>query len=268
MNGLIVYLYGMLLFLLPGTLLGLASFQEPWGFLFCGDYKTYQTDHFWNKHGKKMPAHNDFKKKTIEAYSELGLTCRDTLFAKAKYDTIEESLNGNTRGFEDFILGWRNLIQLKGCTLYGFESKLILPAGGTKHSLRYGRWGGQCSFIAANYFTIYERNVIIDFLAGYRCYYGFPSGQIRSHLTLAYDPSPRTQVLATAHLEYGVFNGKTHADHNMICFNPNYRLLKIELQAVFCLSAFSYASVGYYWHAWGVNVGTGGGFFATAAVQF
>lgn len=248
---------------------GCSLVQEQGGFYCSTHYSTYNTSHFWNKNGKKLPSYNDFHKKTYHAYSEYGLTSLDTLGIWGSYSRIEESVNGRTIGFADFEINWRHLwCQYNG---HNFATQVIaiVPAESTyKPGLRYGRYGGEISLLYLREFDFYHRGAWCETRLGYRTYDGFPSDQIRADLMVGYQLFSRLEIMAEAFLDFGLFNGDFYVNQNVILYNPNYRLLKLQVEGYLTLTDFAYINVGYFQHVWGENIGTGGGLFAGACLIF
>lgn len=224
-------------------------------------YSRYTTNHFWNKHGKLLPTHNEFKRQSILLYSEYALNAQNSLSINGGYSLVEESLDGNSRGVEDIELGWKYLL-LDGCTS-ALTSQIIaiIPCGEKKTSIRYGKAGIQASLLYSDLFELWDRCGWYDLDLGYRFYSGFPADQIRSSAAVGYNIASCVTLIGTMELEYGVGNGKSEGNRNNIVFHPNYRLLKAKIECVINLFPHVAVTVGGFGHLWGQNVGEGGGFF-------
>lgn len=241
---------------------------------YCGDtllsfqYRTYQTDHFWNKNGKKLSAYNNFKEKSIGVFLEFSITNRDALCFEGWYDRIDESVNGRTFGFEDSELSWRHLLWCDQSRLFTCQLLAIIPSGPRKTNLRYGRLGGEINFLYSNQFTAGRYYGYYDIQLGYRVYQGFPSDQIRNIVNIGFCPANWLLLNAESKLEYGLFNGKKDRYRNTILFNSNYRLLNAKLEAIIFIHRYVSLTLSYYRHIWGENVGLGGGFLAGTIINF
>jgi hypothetical protein len=231
-------------------------------------YSTYSTDTFWNKFGKKLPTFNRFNKKSYLLYSEYATNCRNSVTFNGGYSTIEESLNGNSRGFEDIEIGWKHLILDKKRTAYTVQIIGIIPVGDKKSSLRYGKFGAQVSLLYSNIFNLFHQEAWVDLEVGYRYYRGFPSDQFLTNLALGWIFNSYVQIIAASQLFYGLFNGKSKFNLNNVAFHPNYRLLDAQLECVIHIFSHTSLSLGMYRHVWGQNVGIGGGYFCGLWVDF
>ncbi len=268
------YLILLFAFAMPGDLLSILSLpgqpiQNKGDLFISGGGYAYNTSHFWNKHGKRLPAFNDFHKRTYSVLAEYGLTAKDTIGLQDAYGHIKESLNSNTMGFADAELSWKHLFHQCGPDQFIAKIAAIIPVAHIyKPGLRYGRFGVEIDCIYLHRFAYRERCGWCQAQLGYRYYQGFPSDQIVVDCSAGYHLFPCFQLVVDGCLEYGTFNGKFHVSKNMILFDPNFRLFKLEIQGILRVYRALHASIGYYRHMWGNNVGTGGGAFATAYVLF
>lgn len=232
------------------------------------EYLRYETDHYWNKHGDKHASHNNFQQNEGSLKIEFGLTEYDTLIALSGYASNDETLNGKTQGLEDFELGWRRLLIENGSYTLCAQLTAIIPGGEEKATLRYGRFGCEPQLLFSRIFDFLGYCTWIDTGVGYRLYAGFPSDQARSHFTLGCCLFPGLLVLARTDLIYGVFNGRKEPSQAFILLNPNFRLLREQLYAVLRIYKGACLTAGCFWHAWGENIGTGGGFNAGVSLDF
>jgi hypothetical protein len=232
-------------------------------------YQNYHTSHFWNKSGKKRKAYNRFHENQYSFYAQYGLTPLDTIGLTGSFDRIQESMNGRLLGWTDFELDWKHLFQCVPHGQFFMQVIAILPSKTVfQPAVRYGRFGGEFALHYRKVLCIQEQRCWFELKGGYRTYQGFPSDQLRAYLRVAYNPYKPVDLIASSYLEYGVFNGNRKINQSLVAFSANYRLLRIQLEAVaYFLDRFSVAG-GYFWHVWGENVGTGGGAFANASVRF
>lgn len=231
-------------------------------------YSDYSTDHFWNKHGKKLPTFNHFFRKDCHLYAECALNFCNSLFIHGGYAVIDESLNGHCRGVEDIEMGWKWLIHSGQTSALTSQLMAIIPAGRKKSSIRYGEGGAEFSLLYSDQFFLCQRSGWYDLALGYRHYTGFPSDQIRSNVALGYNVIPRLHLIVTSDLIYGLWNGNSHCNFNNVTLNPNFRLLKGHIECVVNLCSHISISFGAYRHLWGRNVGTGGGWFGGLWIDF
>lgn len=231
-------------------------------------YQDYSTHNFWNKKGEKRPSHNDFHQRQINLYSELYFGENDIVSIWGAYDHITEELNGNTRGFEDVETAYTHRLgEIYGGNFYA-QALAIIPAGKEKSSLRYGRLGFEISALWCRDFCLCSRQLECAMQLGYRVYSGFPSDQMRADALGSLQVTERLWLQGCFNLEYGIFNGKRKQHHNIILWNPNYRLLKGQIRLLALLKDWLFLDAGYSRHLWGENVGTGGGFFAGLTLEF
>lgn len=227
-------------------------------------YSHYDTDHFWNKHGKKLPTHNHFRRQAYTLYAEYALRCEDSFTFDGGYDVIRESLNGPTLGLEDFELGWKHMVYSTDTAALTTQITALIPGGVKRSSLRYGQWGIQAELLYSDQYG----DGWYDLGLGYRYYQGFPSDQIVADAAVGYDFSRCLQFIAALQLEYGLFNGQARKNFNNIVFNPNYRLLNGQIECDYRLMRHVTLVAGGFTHLWGNNVGSGGGFFGGAWIDF
>lgn len=231
-------------------------------------YSYYSTNHFWNKHGTKLPTFNRFKRHSALLYAEYALNNSNSLTFNGGYCRILESLNGNSQGFEDSEIGWKHLFYEDDCAAFSVECLSIIPSGNKKSSFRYGVFGVEADLLYSRYFSLFERYGWIDMRLGYRLYQGFPGDQIRMGVAVGYFFTAKIQAIASLKLDAGLFNGEAKKNRNNVAFNANYRLLKAQLEATMRLLPWLSASGGVFWHLWGQSVGSGGGAFGAAWIDF
>jgi hypothetical protein len=259
----------LILIYFPYILLGCSLVENKNQLFISGAYSTYHTNHFWNKNGHKLSTYNNYHEESVHAYIEYGITDLDTVGIKSIYSRIEESVNGRTFGFGDFEANWRHLLYESEQDSFAFQAHLIIPSETTYvPNLRYGEWGGQFSLLYLRNFLVCDRAGWIESRVGYRVYHGFPSDQARADINLGYQLFSKFEVIASACLDYGVFNGKHHQNQSIILYNPNYRLLKAEIQGLYTINNHVSLSFGYFEHFWGNNVGAGGGLIGRANLIF
>lgn len=231
-------------------------------------YYRYDTSHFWNRSGKKMPTHNRFKQDLFQVFSCYRASSYDCLSVQGSYSKIDERLNGKTYGFGDVELGWqRYLGEIKTHQIFG-QVIGIIPAGATQSCLRYGRFGTEANLLCTKDFCLWNRFGFYDVQIGYRAYSGFPSDQLRAHLLVGYQIFPKILLEAWTRVEYGLFNGRKGPFHNLVLFNPNYRLVRVYLMGYYEFYRDCYFTLGVFKHIWGRNVGTGGGLMAGTWLEF
>lgn len=173
----------------------------------------------------------------------------------------EEKLNGHSRGFEDPELSWQVLLFKNSSSAFSAKLTGIIPIGPTKSCIRYGKMGGELKFLYSKIFQSLKKPCWIDLGLGYRLYNGFPSDQMNANVSLGYTLVPHVWILSSTQLYYGLFNGKTKFNQNNICFNPNFRLLTTQIQAIAQIYTHLSLNLGGFIHLWGENVGCGGGVY-------
>lgn len=224
-------------------------------------YSNYSTRHFWDRSGKKHPTHNKFEKHSCQCFGEYALNGLNSMFFNARYSRVEESLNGNSQGFEDAEVGWKRLIWGNKRSAFTGQIVGIIPPQCRKASVRYGIFGGEADLIFSQIFKILNRCGWYDLIAGYRAYSGYPSDQIRLGGSVGYYILRNWRVIATCRLNYGVYNGKAGHRLNNVVLNPNYRLLTSQIECDFKLFSHFSLALGVFKHMWGRGIGTGGGCF-------
>jgi hypothetical protein len=143
----------------------------------------------------------------------------------------------------------------------------IVPASDKKSSIRYGQPGAQISLLYSDIFCL-KKWGWYDLDIGYRHYQGFPSSQFLASAAIGYWIFSRFYLLASAQLDYGVWNGKANYNVNNVVFHPNYRLFKGQIEGVAEINAYASLVLGAFRHLWGMNTGTGGGYFGGAWFNF
>ncbi len=229
---------------------------------------TYDTHHFWNKHGDKKYSFNHFRKLEIDLYLELSTSTCGIFSAEGSFSSIYDRLDGNTHGFGDVQANWTFKPFAHHFENLWLNFTTLIPSGNEKDSLRYGRWAFECDLHYSNVKCIRNIPLWFDIGLGYRGYKGFPSDQIRAIINTAIALSSRVYLFCVGNIEWGVFNGKRKEHFNQILYNPNYRLIKIEAGLVGYIKDWISINVAYYHPIWGANIGTGGGFIGDIIFYF
>lgn len=232
-------------------------------------FSHYSTDHFWNKHGKKLPTYNHFKKTSIHAFLEYDHSPIDSFGLYIAFSHIKESINSHTHDFNDIEFSWMHQLYQTETSCYAIQVTGVIPAEHEfQPELSYGNFGVELSGFYANHFTFKNNPGCLELALRYRTYQGFPSDLIRADIVVSYDLSRRLYINAGAYLDYGLFNGKHRDNTNIVLLNPNYRLLSTQVQAVFRFFDQLTVGLGYFHHIWGNNVGTGNGLLAGSSLTF
>lgn len=231
-------------------------------------FSYYRTDHFWNKHGKKLSTFNKFNRKSYRLDMEYDINCRNAVFLKGGYTMVGEQLNGNSRGIEDPEASWQHLFFRDECSAFSGKATAIFPIGPHKSCVRYGKFGGELKLLYSRMFKLLQRCWWYDLALGYRMYSGFPSDQIRSNFSVGCTITPSIWLISTTELYYGLFNGDTKANPNNICFNPNFRLLTTQIEGILQVYKYVLITAGGFFHLWGENIGAGGGFYSGLWITF
>jgi len=260
-----IYFILYILLILPSAL---PAFFEGCDLDIYTAYKQYKTDHIWNRQGKKINIHNDFRQREYQLFADYYFTRNDCLSLHSSFVEIEEILNRNTRGFTDPELIWTHCFYSNGTESLCTELTAIIPVAGQKHELRYGRFGGELGLYYSTCVDLSSHPVYFDATLGYRAYSGYPSDQIRNTFIVGSYLLPGFYLEGRTDLHFGVFNGKSHMHHPLVFFNANYRLLKAQIRGVLNIYSGFYVSLGCFGHVWGQNVGTGGGFLTEAWFVF
>lgn len=257
----------LLLLLLPTPLVGSDYFTAfPEGACegtMIGEYTIYNTAHFWDDKGKRRSNSNDFERQQLTFYGEYGLSWCGTLTAEANYGLLDESMNGTASGFVDFRIGFKHLIWEAECQAISLEGIAIIPASEYRPALRYGRGGGELNLLYSRLFD----QAWCDVRLGYRAYSTFPSDQLRADAKVGYTFNEYFQLTTGAYLDYGLFNGRNQISQSNFYLNPNYRLLRAKVQGIINVCNIP-VMLDYFWHVWGRNVGTGGGFTGSIQLDF
>jgi hypothetical protein len=222
----------------------------------------YTTNHFWNKSGKLLPTYNQFKSNSTLLYAEYAINSRNSLTLNGGYSMVQESLNGNSCGWEDVELGWKSMLYHDRGQVFTAQVIAIIPAGKKKSSIRYGQGGVQGSLLYSDLFLLFEREGWVDLNVGYRIYDGYPSDQFILNLAAGYQLFKWVTVIATGELLYGVNNGRSEDNFNNVIYNPNPRLLNGKIECLASITQHLYLTIGLNKHIWGQNVGAGGGCYA------
>lgn len=231
-------------------------------------YAFYQTKHFWNREGKRLPTYNRFIQQSYEIYFDYDLTTQDTIFLEGAYDHIQEEVNGRTWGFEDWQVGWSHTLYRFNCQAIALQIVGIIPSGPHKSSLRYGVYGTEINLLYSRLFHLGPRIGFFDAGGGYRAYHGFPSDQLWIHTDVGCFIYPYFYLMTDLWLDYGLGNGKKHINDNFIVLHSNYQLLKGMIQGTFYFHSNASFSIGYEQHIWGRNTGTGETIFSELALYF
>jgi hypothetical protein len=229
---------------------------------------TYDTHHFWNKHGDKKNSYNHFRKTEYDIYLELNADVCGIFSIEDSFSSIHDRLDGNTNGFGDIQAHWTFQPFPRNLTHLWLNLTTVIPAGKEKDSLRYGRWAFEGDLHYSNAKKIGHIPFWYDFGLGYRLYSGFPSDQIRAIINTAAALSSNFYLYGIGNAEWGLFNGRRQEHYNQILFNPNYRLIKVQIGLVGYITDWMYLDAGYYQFIWGENIGMGGGFIGSFGLSY
>jgi hypothetical protein len=259
----------LLLYFIPFGLNGSsACVQEKYHFFVSAEYSYYSSDDIWNTHGEIKPAHDDFTKHMGEGYIEFGVTENDTASLRLGCAKIHETLNGETKGVTDMVLGWKRHLGEWNSNILAFELNGIIPIDSFyAPGLRYGEYGAALSLLASKGFYLCNKFAWYDLRLGYLWYSGFPSDQILANAAINYNPLPKLFFQLEAYVEYGLLNGESRNDRSLFMYNPNYRLLIGKFEVTYCLFNGVSAVGGYDRFLWGRNVGYGGRFYCGLQFQ-
>lgn len=235
---------------------------------FCLRYNSYKTSHIWNKQSKKIKTWNNFKLLEFQLFGNVYFSKDDCLSLNASYMQIEETLNGNTRGFTDPEATWTHCVYKTKTEMLSTQATAIIPSGEQKYELRYGRFGGEFGLLFSKILHFINRDFFLDLSTGYRIYTGFPSDQLRGSFIFGSYATHWLYLELRQDVNYGVYNGKSELKCPLVRLNANYRVYRVQLRGVVNLYKNFYLGGGYLRNIWGQNVGTGGGFFAEAWAIF
>lgn len=219
----------------------------------------FDTEHFFNKNGKKLYSYNDFQRTRLDILVEAGITDTDALSYWTSYDQVHDHLNGDEYEFPDAELGWKRLLAEWDDAVFSAELLAIIPYE-KKYipDIRYGKWGGEFALLYAQTYNVCDYKITLDGRLGYRWYSGFPSDQIRSDLSAWIDVSCHWQFLAQSSVEYGLFNGDEPPNYSFFFYNANYRVWKGRVEAIYYVNERFAITAGYMRHFMGENIATGG----------
>lgn len=223
-------------------------------------YLYYATNNLWTNHGSNIPAHNEFMRHDTKAYGGFDMNTRSCIWAQGGFDSVNQQINPNRTGFEDFNLGVYRAFFDDQISSYGCGLQMDIPGGEPRAALRYGAWAGE-------FYVNYQNHINCahySFDLGYRVYTKHVSDAIRAAFRVDWPFSRRLQLTAQGDLDFALFNGKRNFYDNRMAFNPNTRLFKAKVIGVYQITKMFYLNAGYFKHIWGQNVGTGGGVFGGA----
>ncbi len=264
----------IIMLICSGKLMAGAWVQPPGKCFVSLQSYYYETNEYFDSGGSRKSRGGTFEKFEFNPYVECGLTTKDTLVLNIFYDWLRDNVSGTTKktnGFADIEAGWRRLLLKRDPHVFSAQLLGIFPADYDIEDdprLGYGRYGMEASVLYGRYFKLSGRYGFFDSQLGFRSYFGYPSEQIRTNLTLGYDLFKRIQVLCSSELHYGLDNGAEKTVGRNITVEPQYRLLKITGALRFRITA-DYSVVGAaYCHAWGENTGADGGFYGSLWLRF
>lgn len=232
-------------------------------------YLSYNTGRFRDRCGKCQKNFNHCSLKEVKLELDYGATACDTVELKERYGFIDEELDGKTYAFDDMEVYWNHLFTAQYSTCWGTRLIGIIPLKKTyAPGFRYGRYGIEGGVFCVHHASIGNARAHLYGDAGYRWYQGFPSDQLRSKVGITLCLPSGFSLDINSQVEFGLFNGKERLDQSLVLMNPNYRLWKGEIEAIFCLCKGIDVSVGGFINLLGQNSGSGGGFFSRASLCF
>ena len=241
--------------------------QEQGKGLLVNNFTYYQAETFWDKSGKLRDSGGQFVKREINPYFEYGVYKGWTVSFNGYYHFLTQTARNSGRqwdanGVQDLEFGVQRQIYNEGGFASAVKGTLIVPTGyglGTIPPLGYDRLGAQGDLLLGyGWQALNGRNFFVDLQAGYRAYQDYPSPQVRSLLTFGADLNKIFQLLVQGEIQYGLDN-QARKQADTIALSAYYRLLKQTTQIRVRLDDKHSFAVGYAWHVWGENTGTGGG---------
>ena len=224
-------------------------------------YTNYSTNRFWNEKGKKLAAHNRFRKDSYLLFTEYALGYSNSVTLNGGYARVKESLNGNSNAFEDLEIAWKHPWLQDSSSALTSQVLMVVPVGEKKRSIRYGKYGLEADLLYSKIFCWKRWAGWTDLSFGYRYYQGFPSDQLRTMIAGGVILNKYCCLIASSHLDYSLRNGKARCNLNNIAFHPHYRLLDLQVELVIKAFSCGSISIGAYRHIWGQCIGIGGGYF-------
>lgn len=245
-----------------------AFIRSPGTFSTLWSGSCYSTDSFWNSNGTKLPTYNRFREQDYMVYAEYSITRRNSVFLNGGFTNVQESLNGDSQGGQEILLGWKHMVRRTSDSALTTQLIALIPPGNRNSSVRYGRPGAELSILYSKAFLIKGHRAWWDLDLGYRWYQGYPSDRVNGMAALGFVINPHNWIIATGQLDYGLNNGDKWGNSNNVTLNPDYRLLLAKCEWVYRPFSHVALTVGGFMHVWGRNVGTGGGYYCGAWVVF
>lgn len=242
------------------SVISLPLLSLPTDMYIGGQYAYYSTNNLWNNHGTLLPAHNEFMRHDAKVYGGLDFSLTSCGWVQGGFDSVRQEVNPDRHGFEDSNIGFYKVLKQACQHSYGWGLQVNVPGGDPRPALRYGAWMGELYLS----FEKQLKNLHYTFDLGYQVYTRGVSDSIRGAFRIDWPFTRRIQLTAQGDLYYSLFNGKRHFHDNRIAYNPNTRLLKGKILAVYRVTNTIYLNAGYFKHVWGQNVGSGAGVFGGA----
>lgn len=251
------------------------AFIAPEGSIDCLlSYSTYSADHFQNKKGKRLPTYNELHAENYNLYAEYAFNDQNSFTFNGSYFFGKTEMDGNKCGFKDFEIGWKHFITGEDISSLTFQWIAIIPYRDYKPLITYGKWGTQAGLLYSRFFTFCDRLGWYDLGLAYRYYQGFPSDQVRGNCSLGIHAGTlfgwEFTWIGSCFLEYGIYNGKDGYQGSQIYLNPNYRLVKGQLECRFRSTCFPYATItlGAFTHIFERQISQGKGFIGGAWIDY
>jgi hypothetical protein len=249
--------------LISASLCSNTVFASSWirkegSFFLAPSFNYYQASKYYNKHGNKEQIGCTFKKWETTLYGEYGLTDTTTLMFKLPYTDLKCD-SSKTSGFEDIEVGFIRNINRTNKSSFSFYGNLIVPTGySIKDNPRigYGRFG----FDSGILFGTSGNWGFVDSGLGYRYYLGYPSSQLRTYVTGAWNAIGKLQLSVTLDAEIGVGDGRIKRIGENVFLGTNYKLVQLYIGSRLMLGKRVSMTAGYKHALWGRDTGIGSSF--------
>jgi len=201
----------------------------------------YATDSFFNKHGSRIDQTSRYRKDSLDAYAEYGLSEAYTFGIQPTYDWVSNKgggINASENGLADTPIFLRERIWHDDNNVFSVQELATIPGPYDKHSqaaLGYGQSDLELRGLYGHSgdMTIpYLNNLpyFTDIEGAYRERFDGPANELRMDLTFGVKPEDGLMLLAQSFSIAGLGNATTNSFVPPSA--PNYDLSKIQLSGV------------------------------------
>lgn len=209
--------------------------------------QKYDTGQVFDRGGIIWKSYNHFSGNRFLLEGDVGLDQNNTVSLIAGYTSVNEELDGKTEGFSDLELTLKHAFIRKDNFLCCLEGKLYIPLQDEyRPAVRFGTSGlGAMLFVALRE-NFHYYPLMVSFGAGFDVFQKTAEDVVKMRVRAAICPLNALAFRTTVKLDYGLKNGRLLPNRSLVDYNPNYRLLRGEIELIYQPSRCWQVAIGFF----------------------